>query len=171
MRIDHSANRPRGGGPSCRDDTGAAALEFAIVLPLLLALVLGVFEFGRAWNIHQTITDTAREGARRAVVRDGANKEAVVAAVIQNRLTAARIQWDGTVDYTADCSGWEPPVPQAEEVTVSGCGWGRDTGEEARVVIAAPYPFNFLRPVLRLLASGSNIGPTMMSTNFVMRNE
>ena len=49
---------------------GQAIVEFAVVLVLLLMLVIGVFEFGRAWNIYQVITDAARGGARMAVVAD-----------------------------------------------------------------------------------------------------
>jgi Flp pilus assembly protein TadG len=42
-----------------------------MVLPLLLVMLIGIFEFGRAWNIYQTITDAAREGARRRSCRTG----------------------------------------------------------------------------------------------------
>jgi Flp pilus assembly protein TadG len=50
---------------------GQALLEFALVLPLVLLLVVGMLEFARAWNLHQTMTDAVREGARRAVLADG----------------------------------------------------------------------------------------------------
>jgi Flp pilus assembly protein TadG len=42
--------------------------EFALVLPVLLALVIGIFQFSRAYNVYQTITRAAREGARLAVL-------------------------------------------------------------------------------------------------------
>lgn len=45
-------------------DRGAAAVEFALVLPLLLLLVFGIIDFGRALNAQVTITQAAREGAR-----------------------------------------------------------------------------------------------------------
>ncbi|MDQ0824914.1 Flp pilus assembly protein TadG [Arthrobacter sp. B2I5] len=45
-------------------ERGAAAVEFAILLPLLLMLVLGTIEFGRAYNAQITLTNAAREGAR-----------------------------------------------------------------------------------------------------------
>jgi hypothetical protein len=74
-------------------------------------------------------------------VQDGQNKQTTVPAVIQDRLTSARIDWDGTVDYTATCSGWEPAAGSNDAVTVSGCGWGRATGgEEARVVDPGAVP-------------------------------
>ncbi len=49
---------------------GQALVEFALVLPLVLLLVVGMLEFARAWNLHQTMTDGVREGARRAVLAD-----------------------------------------------------------------------------------------------------
>jgi hypothetical protein len=49
---------------------GQALVEFALVLPLILLLVVGMLEFARAWNLHQTLTDAVREGARRALIHD-----------------------------------------------------------------------------------------------------
>ncbi len=43
-------------------------MEFALVAPLLILLVVGVFEFARAWQAYQALTDAAREVARNAVV-------------------------------------------------------------------------------------------------------
>jgi Flp pilus assembly protein TadG len=45
-------------------ERGAAAVEFAILLPLLLMLVLGTIEFGRAYNTQITLTNAARDGVR-----------------------------------------------------------------------------------------------------------
>ncbi|ACL40609.1 TadE family protein [Pseudarthrobacter chlorophenolicus A6] len=45
-------------------ERGAAAVEFAILLPLLLMLVLGTIEFGRAYNAQITLTNAARDGVR-----------------------------------------------------------------------------------------------------------
>ena len=42
----------------------------ALVLPIFLLLVVGMLEFARAWNLHQSITDGVREGARRALIAD-----------------------------------------------------------------------------------------------------
>ena len=51
--------------------TGQALVEMAIILPLLLLLVMGIFEFGRAMYIKNTLTQAARSGARAAVVTSG----------------------------------------------------------------------------------------------------
>jgi hypothetical protein len=50
------------GGSSA--DRGAAAVEFALLLPFLLLIVLGIIDFGRMLNAQETLTQAAREGAR-----------------------------------------------------------------------------------------------------------
>ena len=49
-------------------ERGAAAVEFALLLPVLLLLVFGIIDFGRALNAQITLTQAAREGARLAAV-------------------------------------------------------------------------------------------------------
>lgn len=45
-------------------DRGAAAVEFALVLPVLLLLVLGSIDWGYFFYVQQVVTNAAREGAR-----------------------------------------------------------------------------------------------------------
>jgi Flp pilus assembly pilin Flp len=173
-------------GRAVRDESGAAMVEFALVVPLLLMILVGIMEFGRAWNLQQVITDAAREGARRAVVRDGDTSTKVgtdeapgtVPSVVVDRLRRAGLIVAGTgtwsmANYNNDCTGWTPPAAPGDRPMIAGCGWGRETGLEARVVVTTPHPFFLLRPVLRLFGTGSGTGidPKMLSTNFVMRNE
>jgi Flp pilus assembly protein TadG len=47
---------------------GAAAVEFAVVLPVLLLMVFGILDFSRAMNYDNDATHLANEGARWAVV-------------------------------------------------------------------------------------------------------
>jgi Flp pilus assembly pilin Flp len=54
-------------GPD-RAERGAAAVEFALVLPLLVALLFGFIQFGIAFSAKIQATNAAREGARIAVV-------------------------------------------------------------------------------------------------------
>ena len=43
-----------------RSERGAAAVEFAMIMPLLLVLVLGIAEFGRAFQVQGTLSAAAR---------------------------------------------------------------------------------------------------------------
>ncbi len=50
------------------DDRGAGLAEFALVLPVLVVVLFGIFEFGIAFNRAQAIEAAAREGARLASI-------------------------------------------------------------------------------------------------------
>ncbi len=71
-----------------RREKGVAALEFAIVLPFLVLLAIGICEFGIMFYNKQVITNASREGARagttRAVDADGISQ--IVVEYCQNRL-------------------------------------------------------------------------------------
>ena len=64
--------RARAGWPvtrrAARREAGQELVEFALILPLLLLLFLGIIEFGRAILAYNTIANAAREGARYGIV-------------------------------------------------------------------------------------------------------
>jgi Flp pilus assembly protein TadG len=62
-----------------RDQRGASAVEFAFIVPLLIVLVLGIVEFGHAFQVQGTLSAAAREGVRAMALRnDPADARAVV---------------------------------------------------------------------------------------------
>lgn len=63
-------------------DEGAAAIEFALLLPFLLVLVFGIIDFGRAFNAWIELSGAAREGAR--VLAVGGTVADANAAVAKN---------------------------------------------------------------------------------------
>ncbi|HUP75245.1 MAG TPA: TadE/TadG family type IV pilus assembly protein [Acidimicrobiales bacterium] len=121
-------------------ERGAAAVEFAIVLPLLLLLVFGIIEFGRGYEAKVQLTGSVREGARAlALGRTAAQaQQAVIDAApgLNPPLTAANISTtpcpaggaDGnaTVTVTYDLPSLTPLVPGGSiGINVSGvmrCG-------------------------------------------------
>ena len=61
------------------DERGATAVEFAMILPLLILLVVGIAEFGRAFQVQGTLSAAAREGVRlMALQNDPASARAAV---------------------------------------------------------------------------------------------
>lgn len=54
-----------------RGERGAAALEFALIAPLLLTLVLGIIQYGYVLSFRQALSQSATEGARSAAVTLG----------------------------------------------------------------------------------------------------
>jgi Flp pilus assembly protein TadG len=53
-------------------ETGAAAVEFALIFPLLVLLLFGIFEFGRAYNVQIQLSAAAREGVRVMAIQNDA---------------------------------------------------------------------------------------------------
>lgn len=95
-------------------ERGAAAVEFAILLPLLLMLVLGIIEFSRAYNIQVTLTNAAREGVRTmAISKDKATARTAVKKAASH-LNPALLDSDiRFVDFSPN------PCPPGEQMTVT----------------------------------------------------
>src|SRR5947209_283568 len=91
-RLCGQANCPRQGmTPTSKHPTadsnrrwGAAAVEFAIVAPLLVSLVLGLIEFGRVLMVEQILTNAAREGCRTAVLDGSTTSDTSSGATMAN---------------------------------------------------------------------------------------
>ncbi len=64
------------------DDRGAAVVEFALVLPVLIILLLGMVEFARVFNVQISLSNAAREGARTMAIENDATiaRDSAVAA-------------------------------------------------------------------------------------------
>ncbi|MDQ4501879.1 TadE/TadG family type IV pilus assembly protein [Sinomonas sp. ASV322] len=64
-------------------ERGAIAVEFALVVPLLLLIIVGIVEFSRIYNVQITLNQAAREGARAMAVHNDtatAQSQAITAA-------------------------------------------------------------------------------------------
>ena len=74
-------------------ERGSAAVEFAVVVPLLIVMVLGIVEFGRLYHIQTTISGAAREGVRVMAVNNdpAAARAATKAAALPVSLTDSQI--------------------------------------------------------------------------------
>jgi len=97
-----------------RADRGAAAVEFALVLPMLLLLVFGIIDFGRLLNAQIKVTEAAREGARAATVFSGTGTERRTAANGRVKMVDTAIVMDnGTSNFC------DPPLETNEDATVN----------------------------------------------------
>ena len=136
-----------------RNQRGAALLETAITIPLILLVSVSIFEFGRAYQTWQVLTNAAREGARVAVLED--STDAKVTQVVKDYMVGGKLTGAASASINV-----ERTVP-----------FGAKTA--SRVTIMYPFNFTVLNPVIKLIKAGSNAGKgtTMMSANALMRNE
>jgi Flp pilus assembly protein TadG len=111
--VNSRAARSRQGGQEAfgrSSERGVAMLELALILPLLLLILMGTIEFGRAYNARITLTHATREGARElAVTKEGS--QAITATF------AAAVSLDPsllTVDAPDTCESGEPAIVTSE---------------------------------------------------------
>jgi len=106
-----------------RLERGAAAVEMALLLPVLVLFVGGIVDFGRAFFTQVVLTNAAREGARAAIVLTTGTPN----ADIQIRAQAASLDVSGTVTVTI----------------VKNCVAALPT-DQAQVQVSAPFTYTFL---------------------------
>jgi Flp pilus assembly protein TadG len=81
--------RPQRGRSTARDECGASAVEFAIIVSVLFMVIFGTIQFGIAYNRYQGLQAAAREGARIAAI-DGTQTD------VRDRVRAAQSLFTGT---------------------------------------------------------------------------
>ncbi|MGI5170002.1 TadE/TadG family type IV pilus assembly protein [Spirillospora sp. CA-253888] len=126
--------RARGG------DRGAASVEAALTLPVILLLVFAIIDFGRMFNAQITLTQGAREGARAAAF--GGSAQTRVAAAV-----------GGLAPVTTTVTAC-PAVPAPDD----------------DVLVRVSHPFQFVTPVAALAApfGGGRDRPVTLTAQGVM---
>ena len=131
-------------------------LEIALTLPMLLLVCVGIFEFGRAYQTWQVLTNAAREGARVAVLSSS---------------TPAQIE-DRVKDYlrSGQLSEWDAAdvvIDQTATISI-----GATNASASIVTVDYPFSFTVLRGVARLVSADSSINQNItLSASAEMRNE
>lgn len=67
-------------------EKGAAAVEFALILPVLLLILIGIIEFSFAFNTQLSLNQAAREGARNMAIHKDSSAAAQKAGQAAGRL-------------------------------------------------------------------------------------
>lgn len=122
-----------------QDDSGVAAVEFALIFPVLILLVLGIINFGYGFGQQLALNQAVREGARQAVVpgtNNGADVDELTEIQGVVRGSLGGLVPPAEVSVTAqDSSGTATPT---------GCD-EIDVGDE--LVLEASYPAKLLVPM------------------------
>lgn len=136
-------------------DRGQALIETALTLPIVLVLSISIFEFGRALQVWQLLTNAAREGARVAVL-PGATEDGVKNRVFQYM----------------EAGGLENGALDQITLAPSEIDMGDGPVAASEVTVAYPFSFMVLNPIMQLVAPGSEVGaPITMTASALMRNE
>jgi Flp pilus assembly protein TadG len=117
-----------------RRDDGQAFVEFALVLPIVVALLLGIVQFGIVFNNYETMTDAARVGARKAAVARFVGDNGASATTAARSAASDLNQSNLTVDVSSCAPGTYP------------CGTQDWTtpGNEVTVKLTYPYDLKIL---------------------------
>jgi Flp pilus assembly protein TadG len=104
-----------------RDESGQGVVEFALVVPLICAIVLILVDFGKAMNYWLDLTRVASEGARLAAVNSPVTDDSIRARLMSNEL---RNGGSGSITSPADVT-----------ISVGGC----NVGDPVTVEVTSEY--------------------------------
>ena len=121
---------------------GQAIVEFAIILPILILLLMGIIEFGLFFNTYLNITFASKEGARIASLDTNASNATILASI------------KGTMPSTTNVTLTVTPQPP------------RVTGTTVTVTVSTNY--TFITPVVSSLMPSN---PYNISAATSMRSE
>jgi Flp pilus assembly pilin Flp len=118
-----------------RDERGVALVEFALVLPLVLVLLLGMIDVGKAVNYWNDETHLANEAARYAAVDNSPTKNADGTPTAQS-LSAAIL---GQADTTELKNGGTTSIQTGQTICIWFPTGNHGVGDPVEVVVKADY--------------------------------
>ena len=124
MSVQHVRRRP---ALHAARDRGAAAVEMAIVLPVLVALTFGIIDFGRILNAEIQLSQGAREGVRIAALAAGNTSYTKAAVRDRAQLAAPNPGFGGTTtvldsNISLCTTGFDPLATATVTATVQFSG-------------------------------------------------
>ena len=141
---------------SLRGESGVAIVEFALVLPILLLIMVAIFDFGRALNYWADTTHLSAEGARLAAVDRIPDDGTSLQAYIREQADTAELRGDNATPSES--------VPDPVEVCVTSDG--DEVGDPVEVSVTTTYH------LISMLDSLPNVAPTITITGeSTMRRE
>lgn len=151
-----------------RDDRGVAAVEFALVLPVLMALLFGIIEFGFVFKDQLAVLQAAREGARIAAVgRPVAEINARIVSTATG-LTTANLTYT-TTSRTYTNGAWSAWATVGDATDGSG---NNDAAQGAQIRVYCTYTHAMLTGPLFANLIGRPGDTTMpLYATTVMRRE
>jgi Flp pilus assembly protein TadG len=133
-------------------ESGQAIIELAFTLPLLLVIVMGIFDFGLMFQRYEVVTNAAREGARVGVLPNYSTADAKARA--QQYLTSGGLTASATIDAAVAPVTFGSPAKTVNQVTVT---------------VSYVHNYVFIGPILNLF--GGSLGSVTLQGVSTMRVE
>ncbi|WP_413934010.1 TadE/TadG family type IV pilus assembly protein [Nitrospira sp. BLG_1] len=131
------------------NERGAAAVEFALLLPVFLMILFGIIEFGMIMYGREVVTNAAREGARAGIVQGPPKRTSGEITTIANSYLTGTGVNQADVTFTPTGAGLASPN---------------------LLTVTAVYTYNFLIPYIPNVVPGVP-NPLVITTQVVMRHE
>jgi Flp pilus assembly protein TadG len=141
-------------GSAVRDSRAQALVETALVLPLLLMLIVGLFDVGRAVWLSNTLATAVREGTRYGIVHGA------LSAAPTGPGAASYTPPDTDTTITAQVRNYASGVPN--NLTVQSTWPDGNANRGSRIVVTATFPFT---PILSQVFLGGGLGITLRSSS------
>lgn len=126
-------------------EKGAAAIEFALLLPVLAMLVFGMIDFGRMLWFQEVLVNATRDGVRQGTLFNSGNGQSEIQAIISQALNNGGVPADGL------------------SVSVNGLGTGQ--GNPLSVTSTIPWQFMIIDSLIPALTTNQ------LQATVVMMNE
>lgn len=176
------------------DTSGSQLLEFAVALPLLVVFVVGIFDFGGAFDLKQKLSNTAREGARFASSLPTTDLDAIgtppsitaIRDLVVSHLQSARLNDCGlasqapagsaaTLTWTYTAAGGGCPAPLVLTIERSYAFttvFGANTFNviNTRVTLQYPYSWHFNKVIQMLVPGATYLGVSSIITDAIAPN-
>lgn len=133
------------GRPRDRNERGAALVEFAVVAPLLLLLVFGIVDLGRALYTHVTIQEAAQEGALYGSFSPGNH-----ALVVQRVLDSVQRPTLTSGEVTVVCVATDP----------------LDPADAPDIVVRVAHDLDLITPIASLFGGSLSLESEVTATIF-----
>jgi len=105
-----------------KSERGAAAVEFALLLPVIATLTFGMIDFGRMLWFQEVLVNATRTGARQGTLFNSGNGQAQIQGFVAQSLTNGGVPAAGL------------------NVTVNGLG----TGQGNPLTVTSSIPWNYM---------------------------
>jgi Flp pilus assembly protein TadG len=143
---------PVGRHPDRGSESGQAIIELAFALPLLLVIVMGIFDFGLMFQRFEVVTNAAREGARVGVLPSYSTADAKARA--QQYLTSGGLTSSATINAAVAPVSFGSPLKTVNQITVT---------------VQYVHNYVFIGPILNLF--GGSLGSVTLQGVSTMRVE